>query len=285
MNSDSQNQNPAPQKAKRSRKERSSYAIQSLINAFDILEELSRSSDAVGISELSRRMKLHKNTIFRLLASLETKGYVLKDGERYGLAPKVVRLAQAYLTHSALVSRAQPILRKLVEQSGETVSLVLLDGLAVQFPLTLESKRSVRVAARSGMSLQAKFNAAGRLLLAHRPDRELVEITAGNSPQDVAIRNQLAELRHTGVIVDKGAIEADVIAIARVVTGLNREVIGAIEMLVPQYRGRIDGLLPLIDEAANLVSERMGAQTKGSALSMSIERGDPGQIDKGSLGD
>jgi IclR family KDG regulon transcriptional repressor len=252
------------------KREKSNYMIQSVSHALDVLEELCKAAGEVGVTELSKRLKLHKNNVFRLLATLELRGYVdqNKETEDYRLGVKALQMGQAYLLQSSLVARGLPILKSLSEAIGETVSLAVLQGGQVQFPLSIESKRPVKVAPRIAVSFPAKLNAAGRLLTAHLSDAALTELLAANTAQDAAIKTQLAELRSTGQIVDRGAIEADVVSICRVVRGNNNEVLGAIEILVPQYRAKTDAIMPKLDEAAAMLSMALGA----SRASLAVER-------------
>lgn len=243
------------------KREKSNYMIQSVSHALDVIEELCKANGEVGVTELSKRLKLHKNNVFRLLATLELRGYVEqnKETEDYRLGVKALQMGQSYLSQSTLVGRGTPILKELAEAIGETVSLVTLQGGNVQFPISIESKRPVKVAPRIAVSFPAKLNAAGRLLTAQLSDAMLAEILASNTVQDAAIKTQLAELRTSGQIVDRGAIEADVVSICRVIRGNNNEVVGAIEVLAPQYRAKIDGLMPKIEEAAAQLSTALGA--------------------------
>jgi IclR family KDG regulon transcriptional repressor len=243
------------------KREKSNYMIQSVSHALDVLEELCKAAGEVGVTELSKRLKLHKNNVFRLLATLELRGYVEqnKETEDYRLGVKALQLGQSYLTQSTLVARALPILKSLSDAIGETCSLAVLHSSSVQFPISVEAKRPVKVAPRIAVSFSAKLNAAGRLLTAQLPDAALAELLAANTAQDAAIKTQLSELRSTGQIIDRGAIEADVVAISKIVRGPNNEIVGAIEVLVPQYRAKIDALLPKVEEAAAALSTTLGA--------------------------
>src|SRR5579875_482868 len=53
------------------RRDKANYLIQSVAHALDVLEQFSGEQDELGVTELSRRLKLHKNNVFRLLATLE----------------------------------------------------------------------------------------------------------------------------------------------------------------------------------------------------------------------
>ena len=254
------------------KRDKANYLIQAVSHAIDVLEELAKAGGEIGVTELSKRLKLHKNNVFRLLATLELRGYVDQNAESedYRLGVKALQLGQAYLQQSNLVQRSLPVIRKLSEAIGETVSLATLQNGQVQYPVTVESKRPVKVSPRIASSFSAKQSASGRLLTAQLPDAQLNEVLAANTPQDAAIRNSLNELRNGGQIIDRGAIEADVTAVARVVRGSRGDVVGAIEVLVPQYRTKLEDLLPAIEEAANSLSTALGAAKGG--LAASVER-------------
>ncbi len=255
------------------KREKANYMIQSVSHALDVMEELAKASDEIGVTELSKHLKLHKNNVFRLLATLELRGYVEqnKDSENYRLGVKSLQLGQAYLTQSRLVTRAYPIMKMLADNLGETVSLAILQNGQIQYPLSFESRKPVRVTPRIGVSFQAKLSAVGRLLTAQLPDSILTELLATNTPQDAAIRSQLSELRASGQIIDRGATEGDVVSISKIIRGYNNEVVGAIEVMVPQYRARIENLMPLIDEAVTQLSASLGAAKGGLAVTVEKE--------------
>lgn len=255
------------------KREKANYMIQSVSHAIDVLEELCNAGGEIGVTELSKRLKLHKNNVFRLLATLELRGYVEQNPETedYRLGVKSLQLGQSYLLQSSLVAKATPVLKKLSEATGETVSLAVLQNAQVQYPLSIESKRPVKVAARVGVSFSAKMNAAGRLLTAQLPDSLLEELLAPNTPQDAAIRNQLSELRSSGQIIDRAATEPDVVSIATVIRGNDGKVCGAVEVLVPQYRAKIDAITPAILESAEELSKALGGD-RAAGLAAAVEK-------------
>lgn len=255
------------------KREKSNYMIQSVSHALDVIEELCKAGGEIGVTELSKRLKLHKNNVFRLLATLELRGYVEqnRETEDYRLGVKALQMGQSYLSQSSLVARGGPILKALSDAIGETVSLAVLQAGNVQFPVSIESKRPVKAAARVAVSFPAKLNAAGRLLTAQLSDTVLAEVLSANTVQDAAIKAQLSELRSSGQIIDRGAIEADVVSVCRVVRGNNNEVVGAIEVLIPQYRAKLDTLAPKIEEAANALSTALGATKLGLATAVEKE--------------
>lgn len=254
------------------KREKANYMIQSVSHALDVIEELCKTATEIGVTELSKRLKLHKNNVFRLLATLELRGYVEqnRETEDYRLGAKCLQLGQAFLQQSNLVQRSLPILRSLSDTLGETVSLAVLQNGQVQYPVTVESKKTVKAASRSAVSFPAKMNAAGRLLTAQLSDAVLNDLLASNTPQDAAIKSQLNELRNTGMILDRAVIEADIVCASKIVRGHNNDVVGAIEILIPQYRAKIEQAIPLLEDAASALSAALGFNK--SSLSGSIEK-------------
>jgi DNA-binding IclR family transcriptional regulator len=178
------------------KREKANYMIQSVSHALDVLEELAKAAGEVGVTELSKRLKLHKNNVFRLLATLELRGYVEqnRDTEDYRLGVKALQLGQSYLMQSKLVSRAAPILKALSEQLGETVSLAVLQNGQVQFPLSFEARKAVKVSPRVAVSFSGKHNAAGRLLIAQlRRMRQCVASSLNSATLDQLLTAELSK--------------------------------------------------------------------------------------------
>jgi len=254
-------------------------------HAFDVIEELAKQQGEIGVTDLAKRLKLHKNNVFRLLATLELRGYAEQnlETENYRLGVKALELGQSYQSQSKLINRAVPIMKALNEKINETVSLVVMQNGQLQFPISLEAKRTVKVSSRVAVSYPAKQIPSGRLLLAQLSDSVLSEMLASNSPQDAAIKNQLTELRLNGQIVDRAASEADVVAVARIVKGTNNEVIGALEILIPQYRAKLENILPAMEEATTAISNAMGWQKKGLIASVEKATIEKGSLDKSAI--
>ena len=256
------------------KREKANYLIQSVSHALDVLEELAKAPVEIGVTQLSKILKLHKNNVFRLLATLELRGYARQNPETedYALGVKVLQLGQSYLTQGKLVTRALPILKNLSDTIGETVSLAILQNGHVQYPISIDSKKPVKVSARTAISFPAKQSATGRLLTAQLSDGVLAEILAANTPQDAAIRSQLNELRATGQIIDRGALEADVVSISRLVKGLNNDVVGSVEVIIPQYRAKPEAILGAIEETCSHLSQALGSIPGLSSLSSGVEK-------------
>src|SRR5215510_1203186 len=93
------------------RREKSNYVIQSVAHALDVLEQFAGEAEELGVTDLSKRLKLHKNNVFRLLATLESRGYIEQNRatENYRLGIRCLQLGQSYVQHMGLLRQARPL--------------------------------------------------------------------------------------------------------------------------------------------------------------------------------
>ena len=112
---------------RRSQAAGASGGVQSLERAFDLLERMADAGGEVGLSELSASSGLPLPTIHRLMRTLVACGYVRQQpNRRYALGPRLIRLGES--SSRLLGTWARPFLARLVEETGETANMALLDG-------------------------------------------------------------------------------------------------------------------------------------------------------------
>ena len=126
------------------RREKTNYVIQSVAHALDVLEQFSGEVDELGVTELSKRLKLHKNNVFRLLATLESRGYIEqnKATQNYRLGIRCLQLGHTYLGQMGLLRQALPIMERVARSCQETVYLAQLQRGAVVPVQSVEADHS-----------------------------------------------------------------------------------------------------------------------------------------------
>src|SRR5512138_1233750 len=126
------------------KREKVNYMIQSVSHALDILESFTRTEDELGVTELSKRLSLHKNNVFRLLATLELRGYVEQNRETddYRLGPKTLQIGSIFLEQRECRRQARPILESLMAATGETAVVATLRGAKVIYMDGVETNRT-----------------------------------------------------------------------------------------------------------------------------------------------
>ncbi|WP_457640331.1 IclR family transcriptional regulator [Persephonella sp.] len=140
-------------------------ATKALEDALNIIELL-RKEDFMGVSELSKALKLNKNKVFRIIATLELKGIVELDKEtgKYKLGMNILKLEYAYIKSLSFLETARPILRNLRQDIDESVYLSILHKKDVIYVYEEPTRKPVVVNSRLARRFKADKTASGRVL-------------------------------------------------------------------------------------------------------------------------
>jgi len=213
------------------------------IHALDVLEQFAGEADELGVTELSKRLKLHKNNVFRLLATLESRGYIEQNRatENYRLGIKCLQLGQSYVQHMGLLRQARPIMVELVRQVRETVYLAVLRRTSMVPVDIVEVDRPVRTVSQLGEALPLHCTAAGKAYLAFEGEDDLKTLLADGLPRFTertitdrqALAQQLRQVASAGYAIDTGEHVDDVRAVAVPVRDYERSVVGTLVVVAP----------------------------------------------------
>lgn len=252
---------------------KSDYLIQSVSNACDIMECFSIGEEELGISELARRLSLHKNNVQRLLATLEYRGYVeqSKISGNYKLGLKVFELSQIYSRQLNLLKQARAILERVESQCNETTYVGDLRGDYVVYLMSGETSRSVRVVSRVGTRFHPHTTALGKAILAFLPEEKIDSIYPHEellvfTPNTISKKSELIEhlqmVRERGYALDLEEQEEGVKCVGVPIFSYNLKVIGGLSISGPITRftpERLeDELIPVAVEAGHELSQKLG---------------------------
>ena len=148
------------------KKPKSDYSIQTVANALRVLEEFHDRIE-IGVAELARRLGLHKNNVFRLLATLQEAGYIEQDSatERYRLGLAALDLGHSFRRSRPLLERVRPLLAELSENTGESAHLGMLQHMEVVHLAGRAPERMVVTSLRVGRRLPVHCTALGKVLI------------------------------------------------------------------------------------------------------------------------
>ncbi|MFJ1792681.1 IclR family transcriptional regulator [Kitasatospora griseola] len=207
--------------------ERTTGSVQSVERAFLLLEALADAGGIATLSELSAASGLPMPTIHRLVRTLLAQGYVRQDSaRRYTLGPRLIRLGET--ANRLLGSWARPFLAELMEATGETANLAVLEGCEVVYVGQVQSRRSMRMFTEVGRRAQPHCTGVGKALLAQLPEDEARALLGpgplqAHTPHTVtdpgALLAQLAAARESGYVVDDQEQEIGVRCLAVAVPG------------------------------------------------------------------
>jgi DNA-binding IclR family transcriptional regulator len=255
------------------KKEKSEYIIQAVSHALDLLEQFHGDVDELGVTELSKRLKLHKNNVFRLLATLESRGYIEQNRatENYRLGLKSLELGQTFIKQMGLLRQAKPILEKLVKECNETSYVAIFkEGYSVYLDV-VETDLTVRVVSRVGSRLPSYCTASGKVHLAYMSEedidavlapRELKAYTPTTFTDRQALKKELRQVAEQGYAIDNEELDPGVRCVAAPIRDYTRRIVGAVSISGPSMRlpdERLEKeLIPLVMEASEELSTRLG---------------------------
>lgn len=223
-----------------------SGTIQALDRALDILDLLA-SSNGLTLSEVAERMAQSPSTVHRVLHTLAARGVVETDPATQGwfIGPAAFRLGSSFMRRSGIVDRARPILRALMEHTGETANLGILNGDSVMFVSQAETHETIRAFFPPGTQSPLHASGIGKALLAFGRPEAARALLAGTGLQRFtdktlitaeALAEDMARIRTRGFSFDDEERTRGMRCIAAPVFDLTGEAVAGISVSGPTHR-------------------------------------------------
>jgi DNA-binding IclR family transcriptional regulator len=139
------------------------YAAPALDKGLDILELLSAEPGALSQSEIADAVGRSVGQIFRVLATLERRGYLVRDKQSglYTSSMKLFDLAHRHPPLRALIEVATPALRELAESTRQSCNLAVVDAGRVRVGAQVESPADFGYRVRVGAEFSLEATATG----------------------------------------------------------------------------------------------------------------------------
>ena len=246
-------------------------AVRSVDRAAALLLALGESHGEAGVTELARRLGLHKSTASRLLATLERRGLVEQDEEtgKYRLGLIVIRLAEKAERTLDLRALAMPELDRLARATRETTGLGVLNGDQLLTVAQADGPNLVALGDWTGRGVPLHSVSGGKVLLASMPEREVMRLVRRGLDRFTErtiiglepLIEELARVRRRGFATAFGEYDVRLNGIAAPVHDARGNVIAAIDVWGPSLRltaDRVPELVQQVREAAAAVSVRLG---------------------------
>ena len=244
--------------------------VQSLDRALEILRLLG-SEPEMRVTDLARRLEVHKSTVFRLLSTLQEHGLVEQNPttEKYRLGYGLVRLAGAVVAELDLARASRSVLEELAVRTGETVNLAILqDDQVVNIDQIAAPNLVVNV---NWVGKQTPLHATsnGKVLLAYLAEEErrrllsrpLPRLTPRTITDPRMLEKQLRRILTDGYAFTLEELELGLNAVAAPVYAADGRVQAAVSVAGPSYRvtpQRLSELGEMTKDAGAAISRRMG---------------------------
>ena len=157
---------------------KSNYSAPSVKKAFKILYAISEASTGLGISDLSKKLKIGKSTVHGITSALEEMGVLVRDPihKRYTVGYSLLELSRTSYAKMELKDLARKPMEKLMERVGETIFLGVLNGDHVTIVDTVESRNEMKITSPPGTRLPLLSGATGRVILSQIEREKTKEI-------------------------------------------------------------------------------------------------------------
>ncbi len=217
-----------------------------------IVETLMSSEQNMGIREIADLSGVPKSSVQRLLAALEENGWVAQDPDtqNYRIGLRMLIFANTWRLRLELVRQSREVLKELCIESGQTVLLLVRDGLSGICLNKVEPGRALKLVADVGKTFPLYAAACGKILLSYSSpslqERVLSSPIQAFTPSTItdpeALRNEIRNIREKGYALSYGEMTSGAAEIAIPLLDTDGNVLAALSIAGPcfQMEGRLE---------------------------------------------
>lgn len=241
--------------------------VQSLVRGLQVIRAFSREHPVMTLSEVAQQTDMRRATARRFLLTLVRANYAATDGKHFWLLPKVLDLGFAYMSSMSLWEIAEPIMRDVVAQTGESCSASILDGHEIVYITRVPTARVMTVGLSVGSRLPAFCSSMGRVMIAGLPPEDrarflsevkMRRLTPFTVSSMVDLRGAIDTAGRQGWAIVDQEIEVGLRSLAVPVRNRMGETVAAINMHVQVGRMSVDQmretLLPVLLDASQRIT-------------------------------
>lgn len=229
-----------------------------------LLGEFGRDSRTLGAPELARRLDLPRSTVFRMLTTLESLGFIERTGNDYRLGLAVLRLGFEYLSSLALTELGQPVISRLCDAIRQPCNLVVRgDGRHIVYVAKVTPPTPLSSSVRVGTRLPTHATVLGRILLEDLslavsraslyPEEHLESFSDRTPCTTLELFNLVQADLERGFVLGEGFFEASISTVAAPVRDHSSRIVAALGVTIPSSRiepGQLEDLVRSVQESA-----------------------------------
>jgi len=245
------------------------YRIAAVDRALLVLEALAE-KPGQGVTALAKSLGLTKTIVFRLLQTLEERGFVFRDPDHavYSLGYRIGVLGERVGRDGSLLFAARPVMETLRDQTSETINLVVREGLRSLVLATRPGRHSIRLYAQAGRHGPLHAGGGSLCILAFSGESVIEAVLASPleafTPYTITdrdkLRQTLARIRANGYNIALNDLDEGAFSVAAPIIGADGGVIAAISVAGAMVRfdeERREAYIQAAIEAANEISEKL----------------------------
>ncbi len=254
-------------------KTKTSDASGALNRGLLLLERIAESGrNGVTLTDLSLQVGLAVSTTHRLITTLEQVGFVRKDPELglWYIGLQAFSIGNAFLDSRDVVTQARPFMKRLMEQTGETVNLAIEKQGAAVYVAQIECVEMMRMIVRLGSRAPIHASAVGKALMAWMNKKQVEEALQHQglsrlTPQTLttmaALQQNLEQIRQNGYAYDLEEHTIGLHCVASPIFNEHGEPIAGLSLSGPKARvtsGRLPELGLLVARTAAEITQAVG---------------------------
>lgn len=250
------------------------YKIDALARGLEILALFTSEKPSLNLTEIVTSTQINKSTAFRILSTLELLGYLERDPDTRYYQPglKVLQLGFTALNSLDLAQIAQPYLKSLSDEIGETTNMAIRDGKEIVYVARNATWHIIGVNVHRGSRAPVYCTSMGKAQLIDLSQQELHNLL-GEGPyskmgpdtiqylKDLLV--ELEKIRRQGYAVNDQELAGGLRSVAAPIRDAQGKIIAAINISMPGFRitrEELEGrLAPKVMETARLISTSLGA--------------------------
>ena len=223
----------------RSAKSDASYSVPALHRTLDIIEALI-GQRPLTVSELHRQFKIPKSSVYAILQTLKSRGYVSKDdNDQYSLSLRLFTLGISLIENLDLRKGTHALLEELTEKAQLTGHIGVLDGKEAVYIDKVEVLTSLRLTTWLGRRVPLHCTSMGKAMLAFLPEKEVDEILGKGplpklTPKTITnpaqLKTELAKVRAQGYAIGNEENELGVRAVGAPIFGTTGRPVAAVNL-------------------------------------------------------
>lgn len=246
--------------------------MKSVRGALRLLMEFTGEQPAFTIGELAARTGMGKSHVSKAIAAFVESGLLVQDPRSRALSVGVRAfvLGARFINYDRLSREAMPVMREILQRTGHSTRLSVLDGDRVLYLVGMEGPMFVDTGWRVGTWLPAHSTTAGRVLLAFAGERSvaallsrrpLARLTEHTVTDRRVLDRILSRIRGEGYDIQRNETTQGIGTIGAPVFDATQSVTGVLSVAFPSHvvaRGEERPLIEELHAGARALSQRLG---------------------------
>lgn len=226
--------------------------VNSLAKGLAVLQTFNRERPELTVSDVAKLADITPAAARRCLLTLQELGFVTSHERRFLLTPRVLRLSEAFLSSVSMQEVMQQFLQEMVDATGDSASVAVLDGTEVLYVASVSAKRAYQLTPTIGTRYPAFATSLGRAILSRSPDHvvdavlsasELTKLTAKTETDPAELRKILQMAERQGICGSDEQLVYGVVSVAMPLLDSAGHAIAAVNCSSSPARTSLDDML------------------------------------------